>query len=133
MVPLVSEWHQHHERTTRDYRARLARGEMAVIAIHALLESYSVLTRLPHPVHTAPDVAERVLTRYFDGVEIAGIAPESAWLAIRSLAALDMGGGRVYDALIAATVVRAGASVFVTWNVRHFLALAPLGLDIRQP
>jgi predicted nucleic acid-binding protein len=66
-------------------------------------------------------------------VEIAGVSPETAWLAIRSLAALDLGGGRIYDALIAATVLRAEAAVFVTWNVKHFLSFAPAGLEIRQP
>ena len=133
LVPLLAEWHQHHDRTTRDYRARLGRGERPVIAIHALLECYSVLTRLPHPVRVAADVAEQILTRYFNDAEIAGVTPDTGWLAIRSLAALDLGGGRIYDALIAASVLLAEASVLVTWNVKHFLALAPPGLEIRQP
>jgi predicted nucleic acid-binding protein len=133
LVPLLAEWHQHHDRTTRDYRARLGRGERPVIAIHALLECYSVLTRLPHPVRVAGDVAEQILTHYFADVEIAGATPETGWLAIRSLAVQDLGGGRIYDALIASTVLRAEASVLVTWNVKYFLALAPPGLEIRQP
>jgi len=133
LVPLLAEWHQHHDRTTRDYRARLDRNERPVIAIHALLECYSVLTRLPHPVRVAASVAEQILTQYFVNVEIAGVTPETGWLSIRSLAALDLGGGRIYDALIASTVLRADASVLVTWNAKHFLALAPPGLEIRQP
>ena len=133
LVPLLAEWHQHHDRTTRDYRARLGRGERPVIAIHALLECYSVLTRLPHPVRVAADVAEQILTQYFNDAEIAGVTAETGWLAIRSLAVLDLGGGRIYDALIASTVLHAGASVLLTWNVKHFLALAPPGLEIRQP
>lgn len=133
LIPLVAEWHQHHERTTRDYRARLGRGERPVIAVHALLECYSVLTRLPHPVRVSASVAEQVLTQICADVEIAGITPDTGWLAIHSLAALDLGGGRIYDALIAATVLRAGAAVLVTWNVKYFLALAPQGLEVRQP
>jgi predicted nucleic acid-binding protein len=78
-------------------------------------------------------VAQQILTQYFVDVEIAGVTPETGWLAIRSLAVLDLGGGRIYDALIAATVLRADASVLVTWNVKHFLALAPPGLEIHQP
>jgi predicted nucleic acid-binding protein len=133
LIPLVAEWHRHHDPTTRDYRARLARGERPVIAVHALLECYSVLTRLPHPVRVPANLAEQILTRYFTDAEIVGVTPETAWLAIRSLAVVDLGGGRIYDALIAATVLRAEVSVFVTWNVKHFLALAPSGLEIRQP
>lgn len=133
LIPLLAEWHQHHDSTTRDYRGRLGRGERPVIAIHALLECYSVLTRLPHPVRVPANLAEQILTQYLTDVEIAGVTPETGWLAIHSLAALDLGGGRIYDALIAATVLRAGASVLVTWNVKHFLAIAPHGLEIRQP
>jgi predicted nucleic acid-binding protein len=133
LIPLMAEWHEHHDPTTRDYRARLGRGERPVIAIHALLECYSVLTRLPHPVRVPANLAEQILTHYFADAEIAGVTPETAWLAIRSLAGLDLGGGRIYDALIAATVLRAEASVFLTWNVKHFLTLAPPGLQIRQP
>jgi predicted nucleic acid-binding protein len=133
MVPLLAEWHEHHDRTTRDYRARLGRGERPVIAVHALLECYSVLTRLPHPVRVAADVAEQILTHYFADVEIAAVTPDTAWMAMRSLAALDLGGGRIYDALIASTVRHAEASVLLTWNAKHFLALSPPGLEIRQP
>jgi len=133
LIPLVAEWHQHHEHTARDYRARLARGERPVVAIHALLECYSVLTRLPYPTRVPSQVAEQILTRYLNDVEVAGVTPDAAWLAIRSLAALDLGGGRIYDALIATTVLHAKASLFMTWNVKHFLAIAPPGLEIRQP
>jgi uncharacterized protein with PIN domain len=132
-VPLLAEWHQHHERTTRNYRARIGRGEQPVIAALALLECYSVLTRLPHPVRTPPDIAEQVLTRYFADVEVAGLAPDTGWRAIRSLAALELGGGRIYDAAIAFTVAGAGASVLLTWNVKRSLTLAPPGLEIQQP
>jgi len=133
LIPLVAEWHKHHDQTTRDYQARLSRGERPVIAIHALLECYSVLTRLPHPVRVPANLAEQILTQYFGDTEIAGVTPETAWLAIRLLAGLDLGGGRIYDALIAATVLHAEAAVFVTWNVKHFLPVAPAGLEIRQP
>ncbi|MBZ5592927.1 MAG: PIN domain-containing protein [Acidobacteriia bacterium] len=133
LIPLIAEWHQHHEQTARDYRARLARGERPVVAIHALLECYSVLTRLPYPTHIPSQVAAQILTQYLKDVEVAGVTPDTAWLAIRSLAALDLGGGRIYDALIATTVVHEKASLLMTWNVKHFLALAPPGLEIRQP
>ena len=133
LIPLVAEWHQRHEQTTRDYRARLARGERPVIAGHALVECYSVLTRLPFPVRTDPETAEEILTRYFAGAEVAGVGPETCWLAMRTVAALNIGGGRVYDAVIVSAVAEAGARVFLTWNVRHYLAFAPQGLEIRQP
>jgi predicted nucleic acid-binding protein len=133
LIPLLAEWHAHHDRTTRSYRTRLARGERPVIAIHALLESYSVLTRLPHPVRIEPSTVEQVLTRYFVDAEIAGITANLCWRSIRSLADLNIGGGKIYDAVIAFTVADAGAAVLLTFNVKDFLAVSPRGLQLSEP
>ena len=133
LVPLVAEWHEHHEQTTKDYRARLRRGEHPVIPVHALLESYSVLTRLPPPLKTPPESAAEVLTKYFANVEIAGLESKLGWFVIRSSSALDIAGGRIYDAAIAAAAAEAGASVLVTWNVKHFLGFSLLGVQVVQP
>ena len=132
-MPLVAEWHEHHEPTTKSYRARLNRGETPVIPVHALLECYSVLTRLPHPLRTNPESAAQVLTNYFADAEIAGLESNLGWSVIRSASALGIGGGRIYDAAIAAAVAEAGATVLVTWNVKHFLGCSPASLQIVQP
>ena len=49
------------------------------------------------------------------------------------MAARSMGGGRIYDAIIALCSHQAGATVLLTWNLKHFLAVAPAGLTIREP
>lgn len=133
LLPLVAEWHEHHEQTTKHYRTRLERGEHPVIPVHALLECYSVLTRLPHPLKTTPESAAEVLTKYFADVEIAGLESRVGWFVIRSSSLLRITGGRVYDAAIAAAAAEAGVTVLVTWNVRHFLGFAPPGLEVVQP
>lgn len=133
LLPLVAEWHERYEQTTRDYRSRLDRGQHPVIPVHALLECYSVLTRLPHPLKTAPESAVDVLTKYFADVELAGLESRVGWFVIRSSSSWRITGGRVYDAAIAAAAMEAGASVLVTWNVRHFLGFAPPGLQVVQP
>jgi predicted nucleic acid-binding protein len=133
VLPLVAEWHEHHEPTTKSYRARLSRGETPVIPVHALLECYSVLTRLPHPLRTNPECAAQVLTKYFADVEIAGLESNLGWCVVRSAAALGIGGARVYDAAIAAAVAEAGAAILITWNVKHFLGCSPASLQIVQP
>jgi predicted nucleic acid-binding protein len=132
-LPLVAEWHEHHEPTTKNYQARLSRGETPVIPVHALLECYSVLTRLPHPLRTNPESAAQVLTNYFADTEIAGLESNLGWFVIRSASALGIGGARIYDAAIAAAVAEAGAIVLVTWNVKHFLGCSPASLQIVQP
>jgi predicted nucleic acid-binding protein len=42
-------------------------------------------------------------------------------------------GGRTYDAVIARCAVKAKASTLLTFNQRHFRALAPTGVDIVVP
>ena len=49
MVAFVCGWHPDHERSRKEMGGRVARGETLVIAAPALVESYSVLTRLPTP------------------------------------------------------------------------------------
>jgi predicted nucleic acid-binding protein len=49
------------------------------------------------------------------------------------MSARSIGGGRIHDALIAACTLAAGANVLLTWNVKDFLAVAPQGLEVRQP
>jgi hypothetical protein len=42
-------------------------------------------------------------------------------------------GARVFDVAIALAAYEAGARFLLTWNVRHFISIAPVGLEIRQP
>lgn len=68
------------------------------LAGHAAFETYSVLTRLPLPLRLSADQAVSVLAEAF---------PEDCWLDTAGmrelrgrLAALDIVGGSVYDALV---------------------------------
>lgn len=45
--------------------------------------------------------------------------------AIRRMAQMGVVGGAVYDGLIAACALKAGADRLYTWNVRHFDLLGP--------
>lgn len=134
LVPLLAEWHPHHRQTVAAYQARLAAGQRVVVPAHALLECFAVLTRLPGPVRIPPQTARRILELSFgSGVEVCGLEPQDCWSAIAGLAGSGKGGGRVYDAVIALSTWRAGASVLLTWNVSDFLSVAPPGLEIREP
>jgi len=93
-----------------------------------------VLTRLPSPRRALPETAAGVLAVYFGSdAEICGLDPEDCWSAITDLARYGRGGGRIYDAVIALSTYRAGASVLLTWNVKDFLLVAPPGLEVRVP
>lgn len=73
---------------------------------HACFETYSVLTRLPGSALVSPEVVSRLLAQAF---------PARCWLTpgdqselFSQLAALDVRGGMVYDALVGAAARAAG-------------------------
>jgi len=114
------------------YVARLAGRERLIIPAHAMLESFAVLTRMP--VRLSPEDARRLLQEsFFESAKVASLAGDAAWDTIQELSLRDMGGGIIYDAVIARTAFDAGASVLLTWNIKDFLRVAPPGLAIRQP
>jgi len=47
IIPLLSAWHDFHVRTARAYESRLAQHQRGMVPAHVLLESFSVLTRMP--------------------------------------------------------------------------------------
>jgi hypothetical protein len=115
------------------YERHLAEGSEFVLADHAVIETFSVLTRAPQPHRLAPRDAEGYLRQHFGGLRLASLDKGYAWDVIRHT--LDRGywGGRVHDAEIAMASYRAGARLLLTWNLRDFLTVAPVGLEIRTP
>jgi hypothetical protein len=132
VVPLLASWHAFHARTKQGYELRRARRERLVIPASALVQSFSVLTRMP--VRLLPQDARRLLEEsFFDRADVAGMARGAAWKTIQDVSVRGMGGGIIYDAAIAREACDAGASVLLTWNTKDFLRVAPPGLEIRQP
>ena len=134
LIPLIAEWHSQHQRTLACYEEFLAKRAVAVLPVHVILESFSVLTRLPPPRRMLPETVKEALEHTFlPSAVIPGVEAQTAWSVIEALAHTGSRGGGVYDALIAYSAARAGATVLLTWNVRHFLPLAPPGLEVREP
>ena len=100
-VAALATWHDAH-----DVARAAAHG--AAIPSHALLETYSVLTRLPAPHRLHRDVAGRLLERWFPA---AGIVVPTDGLArgmVERCRAAEVEGGALYDALIGLTADEAG-------------------------
>jgi predicted nucleic acid-binding protein len=49
MIAAMCAWHEHHERAFREVGQRLSDGDLMVIAAPTIIETYSVLTRIPPP------------------------------------------------------------------------------------
>ena len=134
VVPLFSSWHSFHPATVAEYEALRRRRSQLVLPLHALLESFSVLTRLPEGRRFSPAEAHLMLQQAFStDTVVPGLEPELVWSCIARLSREGVAGGRVYDAVIAHTAAQAGATVMLTWNEKDFLAVAPPGLEIRRP
>jgi len=65
MLAVVSAEHQHHAAALRELDGHLDRGEIMVVTAHALVETYSVLTRLPEPHRTPAASALEVIRAGF--------------------------------------------------------------------
>lgn len=104
VVAGFASWHEGHGPAA----AALARGPR--VPSHVLVETYSVLTRLPPPHRAPSDLVTAFLAQRFRQVPLT-LAPR-AWLRLLDQAAeLGVTGGAVYDALVAATVRQAGATL----------------------
>jgi len=134
LIALLCDWHDHHLRTLRSYQRCLDQHAQIIIPVHALLECYSVLTRIPAPYRLSTDKASQLIEENFArSAKIVATKPGTVWGLLSTLARHGVGGGQVYDAFIAACAAGAGAAVLLTWNLKHFALVASPGLAVREP
>lgn len=124
LVAAALAQHQQHRATITELSRRRAAGQALVMAAHALLEAYAVLTRLPPPHRLAPTDAVTVLDRNWSGAETVALTATETWRALRELAAAGISGGRIYDGCIAASARKGKCDEILTWNTRHFTGLS---------
>jgi predicted nucleic acid-binding protein len=101
VVPSLLAWHELHA------RAAAALKDVRCLPAHALAESFSVLSRLPAPRALRPSQALQLLDRAFPE-EALTLSPPGHRATIQRLALAEVGGGRIYDAVIGATAAEAG-------------------------
>jgi predicted nucleic acid-binding protein len=133
MVAAVCGWHARHGAAAAEIEARLDRGERMSIAAHAIAETYAVLTRLPAPHRLAPsDAWTLVRTNFVDNASLVTLDGAAHVAVLEDLAGEGVGGGRTYDALIAACAGASHAKALLTFNRRHFDP-PPRGVMIVEP
>ena len=97
------------------------RGDKLVSAAPALVETYSVLTRLPSPQRLSPSDALAVLEMSFiANAQIVALANYSYIALLRKAPSMEVYGGRIYDAVIAECAVQARVSTLLSLNEAHF-------------
>jgi predicted nucleic acid-binding protein len=122
-VPALLGWHTAHSAARR-----AARG--AAIPAHALVETYSVLTRLPAPHRVESHVAESLLSGWFPGRQVLAVPADIARSLVRRLAAAGVEGGAAYDGVLALTAAAHRAEL-VTRDRRAATTYEALGVRYR--
>jgi predicted nucleic acid-binding protein len=134
MVAAVSSWHDHHDRARRDIESRLASKQEMIVAGPALIEAYSVLTRLPAPHRISPaDAMSLIDENFMRNVRIVVPGAAAYRTLLRGAPDNAISGGRTYDAVIAMCARKARADVLLTLNDKHFASLAGDDLEIIVP
>ena len=134
MIAAVCSWHEHHERAFSAIESRLDRRERMVVAAPALIEAYSVLTRLPAPHRlSAADTLSLMETNFMRPVKVVALPPEDYTKILYGAPASGISGGRIYDAIIAACARREKVQALLTFNDSHFRSLAGPDLAVIVP
>ncbi len=123
IVPSLLKWHAQHD------AAVSALTEVRRVPCHALVEAFSVLTRLPGQRALRPAQAQQVLLHAFPDEPLV-LNAGGHLAAIRRLVEAGIGGGRIYDAIVGATVASAGARL-VTADRRALATYALVGADVQ--
>jgi len=104
VVAALSEWHVGHEVSRQVVEER-----QPTLPAHVVLESYATLTRMPgHEV--PPEVAWQALRDTFPRRH-PSLSATSYRNLVAQLVKVGIGGGRVYDALVGASVKATGGTL----------------------
>jgi predicted nucleic acid-binding protein len=118
LVPAFLPDHVHHARSFALFAA--ASPQKAGCAAHSLAEVYSTLTKYPGKERLGAEYAALLVQQIEEKLTLVWLDAAEYGAAIQRVASLGIVGGAVYDGLVAACALKAGADHLYTWNVRHF-------------
>lgn len=121
-IPLLVQTHQAHAAVVRWWGGR----ELALTG-HALVETYSVLTRLPGDLRLAATDAARLIGDRFAAPLV--LSPDQSAQIPGTLSKLGIAGGAVYDALVALAAVEHAAQL-ATRDIRAKATYDIVGVDV---
>jgi len=102
---------------------------VTALPAHAVLEAYSVLTRLPGGLAVPAPTAAAVLADRFDG-RLLNLAPTKRAQVLRTLSAAGVFAGAAYDGLVALEAA-AHDRVLLTLDQRAMATYQRLGVPFR--
>jgi predicted nucleic acid-binding protein len=98
-------------------------GQPGFCGAHSLLETYSVLTRMPGVLRVSTERATEFIFDLGRQFRIIALEESEYWALLQEHASSGLTGGAIYDALLARCALKGGVDVLLTWNLRHFSRL----------
>jgi predicted nucleic acid-binding protein len=132
VIPAVVSWHVRHVPAVSAME-RLLRTKSLLLPLPVVLESYSVLTRLPAPHRLSPADAHELLVRTFENARLSPFRPRNVWAFLQSLAERAIAGGAAYDGAVLEAARAGGAEVLLTYNRSDFERLELQSIEIVEP
>jgi predicted nucleic acid-binding protein len=122
LVAAFATWHEKHS------VALAAMQHVDVLVAHCLIETYSVLTRLPPPHRMDPKTIATYLRMSFGRCLTTALSGNEQRKLVELCATQGIHGGAVYDAVIAHTATRSKLRL-LTLDTRARATYAALGVE----
>jgi predicted nucleic acid-binding protein len=128
LVAALVESHPMHARA-HPWLDRAIGGEFDwAVAAHSLAELYHVLTAYPVRPRIPPEIARQLIQENIaKKATVVALTATDYMVVVQRMAAMNLAGGVIYDALILRAAERAGVDRVVTFNVDDFRRLWPDG------
>jgi predicted nucleic acid-binding protein len=134
IVAGLLSWHVHHKMASAQLIALLESQIELVIPLPALVEAYSVMTRMPLPHRLgSKDAFEILESSLRDHVTLVGLDGDEGWELLQDISQRSVTGGTTYDGLILACAHKGGARRLLTFNRPHFERIATEEIEIVVP
>jgi predicted nucleic acid-binding protein len=134
ILPALLSWHGDHDRADSAVTAALGTRGGLIVPQGALLEAYSVMTRLPPQFRVPPDDALALLRNGLGrGSRVVSLEGDATWELVEHVAARRLVSGAVHDAAILRCAEIAGAHRLLTLNPGDFLRFGSSSVEIITP
>ncbi len=135
IVAALLGWHEFHDAALAALvHARDEPGGKLLLPAPALVEAYSVMTRLPAPHRLSPGAALEILSGSFeDHAEVVSLSGSETWRFLHDTADIGLAGGGAYDALIVRCARKGRATTLLTLDRRDFERLPLAGITLAVP
>ena len=124
LVAALVASHPHHARARVWLQAAHEKRLDLGLTVHAIAESYSVLTRIPFPAKFSATQAKQALEEIAKIAHVIAADAPLYFATVERCEGLGLVSGAIFDALHVVSAERWGADAVLTFNERDFVRLS---------